>query len=201
MNDSDDASQPEPISEVSLYLRELGEGDSTAIDRLLPHIYTELRNLARGIMRRRGRHQTLQPTVLVHEAYVKLLGSEDRNWKNKRHFLSVATLAMRQLLTDYARARDADKRGGDLHRVDLNSGIRADADGDGDEFDVAALDRALTKLQRLHPRQARIVELRYLTGLTLEETAEVLEVSTRTVSLDWNMAQAWLQRELRSDDL
>jgi len=182
--------------EVTSLLRRFGEGDPRAMDQLLPFLYQELHSLARNAMRGRSVHRTLQPTALVHEAYLRLVGTESKDWESRRHFLSVASMAMRQLLTDYARSRDAQKRGGDHERVELGTSEQP-ASGN-QELDLSALDDALARLQKLNPRQARIVELRYLTGLSLEETAQVLEVSTRTVSLDWQMAKAWLQRELEA---
>ncbi len=183
--------------EVTQYLQQAKKGDSSALDQLLPLIYDELRVAAGRAMRGRRRDQTLQPTALVHEAYMRLFGGESAEWENRRHFFSVATMAMRQLLTDYARAKDAEKRGGDLHRVELNSGI--EQRGPLEEVNLPALDSALNKLEKLNSRQAKIVEMRFLAGLTLEETAEALEVSVRTVSMDWRMAKAWLQRELNSE--
>jgi len=188
-------------SEVTLCLRQLQEGDESARGRLLPLVYAELRRLAGHASRGRTPDRTLHPTALVHEAYLRLFQGEDgKSWENRRHFFSVAALAMRQLLADSARARDAQKRGGDLERVELDSRVHAEAGGRGETVDHVALDRALTKLQRLHERQARIVELRYLVGLSLEETAETLGVSVRTVSLDWKMARAWLQREISAEE-
>jgi RNA polymerase sigma factor (TIGR02999 family) len=191
---------PEAGSDVTLYLEQLRHGDASAVDRLLPHVYAELRRLAARAWSGRTPDRTLHPTALVHEAYLRLFKDDEaKDWENRRHFFSVAAMAMRQLLADSARARAAEKRGGDRVRAEMNSSLHIAA-GEEPPVDHLALDRALAKLQALNERQARIVELRYLVGLTLEETAEALDVSVRTVSLDWRMARTWLQREFDSGD-
>ena len=156
--------------------------------------------LADKVFADQWRNHTLQPTAIVHEAYMRLVKGQDGGWENKRHFLSVAALAMRQLLTDYARGRNSKKREGSHQRVLLDEAPEPATDGDaiGDEagIDLAVLDEALTALAKVSERQARIVELRFLTGLTVDETADVLGVSKRSVYLDWNMARSWLQRRL-----
>ena len=195
---ADDDAAVTRSSEVTLCLRQLRDGDDSAVDRLLPLVYAELRHLAGRAAGGRTPDRTLQPTALVHEAYLRLFKDDDaKSWKNRGHFFSVAAMAMRQLLADSARARSARKRGRDHERVELDSRVLAIDEAQG--VDHGALDRALQKLEGLNPRQARIVELRYLVGLTLEETAQTLDVSIRTVSLDWKMARAWLQRELEAD--
>jgi RNA polymerase sigma factor (TIGR02999 family) len=181
---------------VTQILEQLARGDRSAADRLLPHVYDELRALAASFFARQPRHHTLQPTALVHEAYLKMVGSARPDWNDKRHFFDVAALAMRQLLTDHARRRGSQKRGGGLARVTLTD---SDAPAGGMfDLDLEALDEALTRLAALDPRQGRIVELRYLAGLTVEETADVLGVSPRTVRLEWQVARAWLRRERSS---
>ncbi len=185
---TDDQSDP-----VSQCLRELEQGDKSAVDRLLPHIYSDLRALAGGIFR--GANQTLQPTVLVHEAYMRLVkGEREDGFSGKRHFLDVAAMAMRQLLANHAESQRTQKRGGDRKRTLLRSEIVGDANSGG--IDLIDLDDALTELASLDERQARIVELRFLAGLTLDETAEILGVSARTVRTDWQMARRWLEVRL-----
>ena len=177
---------------ITQILTELSEGDGSAAERLLPQVYEELRALAAAFFQRQPRNHTLQPTALVHEAFVRLVGS-DADWNSRKHFFDVAAMAMRQLLTDHARRRAADKRGGGKQRITLDQETPGDP---ANEFDLVALDEALTELKTLDPRQARIVDLRFLAGLTVRETAEVLDVSERTVKLDWQMARAWLRRRL-----
>jgi len=181
---------PQPVTKI---LAELSAGDLSAADRLLPQIYDELRALAASFFRRQP-NQTLQPTALVHEAFVKLLGPSQCGWTSKKHFFDVAAMAMRQLLADRARRAAAEKRGGGRERVTLSEA--ATPVTGAPDIDLIALDEALTKLARLDSRQARIVELRYLAGLSVEETADVVGVSPRTVKLDWQMARAFLRREL-----
>ncbi len=180
-------------SQVTLYLQQMEAGDSSAVDRLLPHVYQDLRRLAEQVFQDQWRNHTLQPTAIVHEAYMRLVQAEGGNWASKRHFLCVAARAMRQLLTDYARRADAEKRGGGRARVALED---AEGPASGEDVDLLALDEALDELGQLHERQGRIVELRFLAGLSIKETAEVLEVSERTVSVDWTMARSWLERRL-----
>lgn len=181
-------------SDATRFLAELSAGDRSAAERLLPHVYDELRALAASFFRKRQPNQTLQPTALVHEAFVKLAGSTNQNWTSKKHFFDVAAMAMRQLLTDRARRVAAEKRGGGVERVTFAEDA-APING-GLAVDVVALDDALSKLSQLDPRQARIVELRFLAGLSVEETAEVLGISPRTVKLDWQMARSFLRRAL-----
>ena len=189
--------RPEQNTEITQILGELSHGEPSAAERLLPHVYEELRALAGSFFRQQRADHTLQPTALVHEAYVKLVGSRQSHWESRKHFFDVAAMAMRQLLADHARRQKAAKRGGDLSRVTLiDSGKPAPHRMD---VDLIALDEALSKLSELDPRQGRIVELRFLAGLSVDETAEVLGVSARTVKLDWQMARAWLRRELGGD--
>ena len=180
-------------AEVTLYLQQMEQGDSGAVDRVLPLVYQDLRRMADQLFREQWRNHTLQPTALVHEAYMRLVRSGDASWESRRHFLRVAAMAMRQLLTDYARRNDAQKRFGQRQRVVLEE---SDEPSEEQGTDLVELDEALAELSRLDERQARVVELRFLAGLTIQETAEVLEVSERTVSLDWTMARAWLERRL-----
>lgn len=181
-------------TQVTRILSELAQGDRSAAERLLPHVYEELRLLAAGMFRQQRQNHTLQPTALVHEAYLKLVGTADQGWTSRKHFVDVAAKAMRHLLVDHSRHLARKKKGGGMIRVTLAD--VATPFHDEAEIDLVVLNDALEKLHLLDPRQARIAELRYLTGLTVEETAEVLEVSPRTVKLDWQMARAFLRREL-----
>lgn len=180
--------------EITLYLARIGEGDREAVDKLLPHIYADLRALAGSAFQGQKQDHTLQPTVLVHEVYLRLVGDVGREYEGRKHFFRVAAMAMRQLLTDHARARGREKRGGGRERVALDENLVGGSDEGG--FDAADLDEALNELQELDERLARVVELRFLIGLTAVETAEVLGVSERTVRLDWNVARKLLKDRL-----
>jgi len=185
--------------QVSRYLKQIEQGDRDAIDQLLPYIYEDLHGLAEGIFRDQWRNShTLQPTALVHETYMRLVQNPNSVGDDRRQFFKVAAIAMRQLLTDYARKRGAEKRGGRLERVKLESGIAA-LDGEEGGVDLIALDEALSKLQKLDARQAQVVQLRFLAGLTIDEAADVIGIAPRTVRLDWQMARNWLRRELDSE--
>jgi RNA polymerase sigma factor (TIGR02999 family) len=184
-----------PVTDTFLRWR---SGDPTALDDLLPRVYDELRALADAYMRRERAGHTLQPTALVHEAFLRLLRLPPGSVQNRIHFFALAAQAMRRILADHARRHRAAKRGGGAVRVPLElveGGAAATPAGD----DVAAddLDAALEDLAKLDERQARVVELRFFGGLSIEETAEVLAVSTATVKRDWLVARAWLHRELR----
>jgi RNA polymerase sigma-70 factor, ECF subfamily len=163
------------------------------LDRLLPDIYDELRRLAGRAMKDQRSDHTLQPTALVHEVYLKLASSAGAAPTDRTHFLATAARAMRQILVDHARARGAGKRGGGAFKVTLSLAGASEAEA----FDLLAFDEALRRLESLDEQQARIVELRYLVGLSVEEVAESLGVSPRTVKRDAAMAKAWLFRELR----
>ena len=185
----------EPRGDITEVLHRLSGGDREAFNELLPLIYDELRCVAKDYMRRERKGHTLQTTALVHEAYLRLLGQSQVKWKGKAHFLAVAAQAMRRILVDYARARHRKKRGGELQRVALE---RDDGRvvGEEQDFDLLALDEVLTTFAEEEPRRARVVELLYFGGLTPQETAEVLEVSRKTVDRDWRFARAWLARQL-----
>ncbi len=185
--------------EVTRILAELNQGDGSATDRLLPLVYDELRALAGGYFARRQAGHTLQPTALVHEAYLKLAGSEG-HWQNRAHFMAVAAKAMRQILMNHARDKAAMKRGGGAAKITIIEAVTPASDGsDADrQLDLIALDEALTKLAAASERQARITELRFFGGLTIAETAHVIGVGTTTVEDDWHMARAWLGRELQA---
>jgi RNA polymerase sigma factor (TIGR02999 family) len=181
-------------SEVTQLLQQWGEGRQEALDQLLPRIYDELRKLAGSYLRRERRDHTLQPTALVHEAFLKLVDQRAVQWQNRAHFFGIAAQAMRRILVDHARAHDADKRGAGERKISLDD---ADVAGAMPDIDVLALDEALTRLAALDPQQSRVVELRFFGGLTMEETAEVMGTSPATVGREWTMAKAWLYAELK----
>ena len=170
-------------------------GDAQAASRLMPLVYDELRRLAASYLRRERHGQTLQATALVHEAYVRLIGPGDRPWTGRTHFLAIAALSMRQVLVDRARRRGAAKRGGAAQRLTLDDAMLAAPDPAGG-VDLVALDDALTRLEALDRQQARIVELRYFGGLTVEETADAIGISPATVKRHWTLARAFLKRAL-----
>jgi RNA polymerase sigma factor (TIGR02999 family) len=184
-------------SRAATTLAELTAGDSSAAAKLLPLVYDELRALAAGWLKRNSKDHTLQPTALVHEAYLRLVDQSNDSWQSRAHFMAVAAKAMRQILIDYARRQQAAKRGGNWRRISLDAAAESVALSPAD---MLALDEALNKLATLNQRQASIVELRFIAGLSVEETAHVLGVSGRTVKFDWRMARAWLSRELRKGD-
>jgi len=171
-------------------------GDEKATSQLMPLVYDELRRLAASYLRRERPGQTLQATALVHEAYVRLISEKAHNWQNRTHFLAIAALSMRQILVQRARSRRAAKRGGDPARITLDEQLLPAAQNAPDEIDLVALDAALDRLAALNQRQAKIVELRYFGGLSVEEAAETLRISPATVKRDWTLARAWLKREL-----
>lgn len=176
-------------------LREWRQGDDQACDRLVPFVYGELRRLARGQLRREQAGHSLQPTALVHEAYLRLVNA-DVDWQDRTHFLSVAARVMRRILVEHARARRSRKRGGDEQRVTLTGPIAAP---DADPVDVLVLDEAMARLQLFDARQAQIVELCYFGGLTYPEVGKALGISEATVHRDLRHARAWLRRELTSE--
>jgi RNA polymerase sigma factor (TIGR02999 family) len=178
---------------VTRLLRDWRSGDPAALERLLPLLYDELRRLARAQLAGERRDHTLQPTALVHEAYLRLAGYAGVDWQSRAHFLALAATTMRRILVSHARQRLASKRGGGRLTVTLGEQAAVAAERN---TDLMALDEALTELARLDPRQGRVVELRYFAGLTIEETAAVVEVSPATVKNDWKMARAWLFNRL-----
>lgn len=183
-------SSPQNLTEL---LQRWGRGDREALDRLLPIVYGELRRQAARYLRKERPGNTLQPTALVHEAYLRLINQRDVEWQNRAHFFGLAAQLMRRILVDHARERLAAKRGGADIRLTLDEWVAA---ADAGDVDLLALDEALTRLAALDGRQGRVVELRFFSGLNVEETARVLGVSPATVKLDWSMAKAWLRREL-----
>jgi RNA polymerase sigma-70 factor, ECF subfamily len=180
-------------SPVSGLLHAWGEGDAQARDDLLPLVYAELRSQAARYMRRERRDHTLQPTALVHEAYLRLVGQTRVSWQNRAHFFGVAAEMMRRILVDHARKHQASKRSGAAVRVawDDKAGATPPLD-----CELLLLDQALTELAARDPRQAQVVELRYFGGLSEQEAGEVLTVSRATVTRDWNVARAWLFRRM-----
>ena len=188
----DDVTPSKPGAITELLVRARG-GQAAAVDELVPLVYAELRRIAGRYMRRERPGQSLQATALVHEAYIRLLKDEDLSFENRAHFLGIAARSMRQILVEHARARDADKRGGERRRITLDEGIAA---GQPADVDLMALDQALERLAAHDANQARIVELRFFGGLTNEETAAALGVSSATVKRAWVVARAWLFREL-----
>jgi RNA polymerase sigma factor (TIGR02999 family) len=192
------ASEP---ADITVLLRAWRAGDPSALDRLTPLVYGELRRLAYKFMQQERRDHTLQATGLVNEAYLRLVDIRAVDWQDRAHFMAVAAQTMRRVLVDAARARAAEKRGGDMARVDPGaSGFDLDgiaAPGTDRVVEVCALDDLLDALARLDPRRAKVIELRFFGGLTIEETAEFLQISPQSVMRDWRLARAWLMRELR----
>ncbi|MBS1793471.1 MAG: sigma-70 family RNA polymerase sigma factor [Acidobacteria bacterium] len=182
--------------EISLILKDWGGGKRDSADLLLSLVYDELRRIARRYLRRERSDHTLQPTALVHEAYLKLIDISDVSWQDRAHFFAVASNVMRRILVDHARARTTDKRGGDAQRIALED---AGEISDPPDVDLLALDEALKQLAGFDEQQSRIVELRFFGGLTVDETAHVLAVSPATVKREWTMAKAWLFRRIRAD--
>ncbi len=183
----------ETPSRATLLIRKIGEGDRQAASDLLPMVYEELRQLARARLRHERPGQTLQPTALVHEAYLRLVKGEGEGWEGRRHFFAAAAEAMRRILIERARGKAAEKRGGSLQRVTLSEEV---ANPDTEPELIIALDEALTRLEGEDREMAQVVKLRYYAGLSVEETAQSLEISPRTVNRHWTGARAWLLREL-----
>jgi RNA polymerase sigma-70 factor (ECF subfamily) len=181
--------------EVTQLLKAMKTGESSAAERLLPLVYAELHRLAGSYMRRERQDHTLQPTALVNEAYLRL-AKGNLDWQNREHFFGVAANAMRRVLVDHARARTAEMRGGGLRRVELEEGM---AISDGGIEDLLALDAALSSLAEVNPRHARVVELRYFGGLSVEQVAAILAIAPRSVKRDWALARIWLLNKLTGD--
>jgi RNA polymerase sigma-70 factor, ECF subfamily len=182
-------------TQITRLLHEWQGGSRQAFDRLVPLVYGELHTLASRQLAREWRHNRLQTTVVLHEAYLKLFGQRDVDWQNRGHFFAIAAQVMRRILVDHARYGRRDKRGGGETAVQLEDGV-ATAPPPIDAVDALDLDRALTKLEAMDPTQGRIVELRFFGGLTIEETAAVLGSSPATVKREWTLAKGWLLREL-----
>jgi RNA polymerase sigma factor (TIGR02999 family) len=184
--------EPKPHSEITGLLQGWREGDTKALDALLPLVYKELRRLAHFQLRNERPNHTLQSTVLVHEAYLRLVGLDTPQWESRTHFFAIAAHLMRQILVDYARRHKTAKRGGSVCKVSLEDG-RVSRQRD---VDVIALDDALHALAKIDARQSRVVELRFFAGLSLGEISEALDVGPATVQRDWTAARAWLHREM-----
>jgi RNA polymerase sigma-70 factor, ECF subfamily len=189
----------EPTSEqITRLLLDWGKGNKAALDKLMPVVYDELRRLARHYMCGQRPGHTLQTTALVNEAYLKLIDSSRVQWQNRAHFFAISAQLMRRILVDFARSKNSLKRGGEFQQVDLNESLAIPIE---QETDLVALDEALKKLADMNARQSQIVELRYFGGLSEEEIAETLGISSRTVRRDWSLARAWLYRELSQNHL
>ncbi len=184
-------------STVSRLIASVRNGDAGAAATLMPLLYGELHRLALYYMRNERPGHTLQATALVNEAYLKLVDQSEANWENRAQFIGVAAQVMRRVLIDHARAHKAAKRGGLQQKVPLEDVVLA---AEGQPDDLIALDEALDRLAKVDERQSRIVELRYFAGLTVEQTADVLGISPKTVKRDWAVARAWLHRELHNPD-
>ena len=184
----------EKSQEITRMLQEWNGGKQEALDALLPLVYAELHRQASRNLRRERPDHTLQATALIHEAYMKLVDQREVNWQNRAHFFGIAAQMMRRILVDYARQRHRAKRGGIAEDLPLEKAALVVSEERS--IDLVALDEALTRLAEFDERQARIVELRYFSGLTIEETAEVLRISPATVKSDWNVAKAWLRHEI-----
>jgi len=179
--------------EITQLLVAWNNGDGVALDQLMPLVHTELHRIARRYMAAERPGHILQTTALINEAYLRLIDWKNVEWQNRAHFFGLAAQVMRHILVDFARAQAREKRGGGGLQVSLSKAANIDSE---QSADLVALDDALQALEKLDPRQARVVELRFFAGLSLEETAEVLKVSVGTVRRDWSLAEAWLYREL-----
>lgn len=179
---------------ITQMLREWGNGDAAMMDELFPYVYNELHRQAAAFMRRERGNHTLQTTALVHEAYLKLVDQRNVEWQSRSHFFAIASQAMRRILVDYAKRRHREKRGGTAEDASLEEALLAAADETN--VDVVALDEAMSRLAKLDRQQEKIVELRYFGGLSLDEAAATLGISRATAARDWQVAKAWLHREL-----
>jgi RNA polymerase sigma factor (TIGR02999 family) len=185
-------------SQVTQLLEKYEPGDRAATEKLFADVYSELRAIAAGYLRRERKNHTLRPTALVHEVYLKLVDQTRVSWRSQAHFLATAAQAMRRILVDHARKRAATKRGGNRHRIALDDNLAIESERDED---VLELDAALTKLTKLDQRQAHMIELRFFGGLSIDEVAKVTGISKRSVEREWTMVRAWLRRELSASDV
>jgi RNA polymerase sigma factor (TIGR02999 family) len=194
-----------PLDSVDItgLLKAWGQGDQRALDQLMPLVYAQLRAQARRYMRSEGSGVTLQSTALVHEVYLRLTKAQEVDCHDRVHFFALSAQIMRRILVDAARARAAAKRGGGAVRAEHSSALDLDQipTVESDTSSLCALDDALESLMRFDPRRAKVIELRFFGGLSVEETADILQVSPQTVLRDWRLARAWLARELRGDEL
>jgi RNA polymerase sigma factor (TIGR02999 family) len=181
------------MAEITQLLAKWSDGDKDALDALMPLVYDELRKLAEAYLRRERANHSLEPTALVNEAYIRLVGQQHGSWQNRTQFFGLAAKLIRHILVDHARREKAAKRGGDGYRVTLSE---VDVTGGTRDIDLVALDDALERLSATHAEHGRVVELRYFGGLTVEETADAIGVSHATVERQWSFARAWLRREM-----
>lgn len=191
---------PAGSSGITALIRAWGDGDQTALDRLTPLVYDQLRRAARRYIRNQRQGFTLQPTALVHEAYLRLVDLKSADWRDRAHFFAVAAQIMRRILVDAARARATQKRGGGARQINHSTAINLDEIpalfGSDRSRELLDLDDALMRLAQVDGRKGKVIELRFFGGLSVEETADVLKVSPQTVMRDWRLAKAWLTREL-----
>jgi len=187
--------ETDKTQEITVCLKAWSGGSREAADRLMQIVYQEMRKLAASYLQKQRSDHTLQPTALVHEAYLKLIDASQINWQDRAHFFAVAAQTMRNILVDHARAVAADKRGGGAQKIALDEVVGL---SENHEVDLIDLDEALQLLARQDETQSRIIELRFFGGLTIEETAEVLKISPATVKREWAMARAWLFRQINS---
>ncbi len=184
-------------SDITMLLIDLSEGNRDALDKLIPLVYSELRQMAARYLRREAASHTLQTTALVHEAYLKLVDQKKVRWQNRSHFFAIAAQSMRRILIDHARSRLSDKRGGSEQKIALDEGAIDISEERASS--LIALDEALERLAEIDPQKSRIVELRFFGGLSIEETAQSLGIGTATVIRQWRMAKAWLYKEVMGD--
>ncbi len=180
-------------AEATQLFTDWSDGDAVSLDELIPVVYDELRRLARHYLSRERVDHTLQPTALVHEVYLRLIGQDNVRWQNRAHFFAVAAQMMRRILVDHAKGHHRTKRGGGAIKLSLDEAINLSVEG---AMDLVALDEALARLSATDPRKSQVVELRYFGGMSVEETAEILGISHKTVMREWVTARAWLYREL-----
>ena len=189
--------KPTPPADITQLLLQAEKGDRSALDEMLPLVYGELRKLANFYLSKERPGHTLQPTALVHEAYLRLIDQKHVNWKNRAHFFGLAAEMIRRILMNHARDRAAGKRGGKSERVSLS---RVHSSTPMKDVELIALDKALEQLSAMDPRKSRIVELKFFSGLTTEEIAEILQISVATVGREWTVARAWLFRWLKGNE-
>lgn len=183
----------ESAQDITQLLLDWGSGDKQALDKLMPFVYEELRRLAGHYMRNQPKNHTLQTTALVNEAYLRLIDSSQVRWQNRTHFFAISAQLMRRVLVDFARTKNAKKRGGDEQKITFDEALPV---ATGKESELIALDEALDELSKMDERQSQIVEMRYFGGMTEKEIGEALGISARTVRRDWSVARAWLYRKL-----
>ncbi len=185
--------EPPAADQITQKLLACARDDRAALDELIPAVYGELRRMADRYLRHERPDHSLQPTALVHEAYLRLIDQRQVEWQNRAHFFGVAAQMMRRILVDHAKACGREKRGGGAHKIPLDEAMNLT---EQESADLVALDDAMKRLEEIDPRKSRVVELRYFGGLSVEETAEILAVSRKTVMRDWNLAKAWLHQEI-----